>query len=217
MNHVFVDFENVHHVDLSVVGSRSITFTLLLGARQTKLDVGLVEKLMEHAASVQLVRLTSSGRNALDFALAYYMGRAVAVDPAGSFHVVSRDTGFDALIEHMRSKHIHARRHVDFAALTGSAPAEVRSSASPASPEKLGTPVRTKAQPMHPEAPGTRVLDHLRKHPNSRPKRKATLARHVLALLGNKASEADVMVLIDSLRQEGHLTIDERDAVAYVL
>jgi hypothetical protein len=54
-----------------------------LGAKQTKLDAGAVEKLMEHAASVILIRLASSGRNALDFALAYYMGRAVSVNSGG--------------------------------------------------------------------------------------------------------------------------------------
>ncbi len=67
MNQVFLDFENVHHIDLSIVGSRSVSFTLLLGANQSKLDAAVVEKLMRHAASVQLVRLTTSGRNALDF------------------------------------------------------------------------------------------------------------------------------------------------------
>jgi hypothetical protein len=40
----------------------AVSFTLLLGARQTKLDVDLVEKLLGHAASVQLVRLTGSDR-----------------------------------------------------------------------------------------------------------------------------------------------------------
>jgi hypothetical protein len=76
VNHVFVDFENVHEVDLEVVGRKSVHVTLLLGPRQTRLDVALVEKLLEHASTVQLVRLTSDGRNALDFALAYYVGRA---------------------------------------------------------------------------------------------------------------------------------------------
>jgi hypothetical protein len=52
LHHVFVDFENIHHVDVSVIGARSVNFTILLGANQTRLDVGLVEKLLAHAASV---------------------------------------------------------------------------------------------------------------------------------------------------------------------
>src|SRR5882724_12184308 len=106
VNHVFVDFENVHKVDLAVIGSKAVSFTLLVGARQTKLDASLVEKLFEHAVSVQLVRLASAGKNALDFTLAYYVGRAVAADPTGFFHIVSKDAGYDPLIEHLRSKRI---------------------------------------------------------------------------------------------------------------
>src|SRR5438105_2086506 len=87
VNHVFVDFENVHEIDLAIIGSKAVSFTLLVGPRQTKLDVSLVEKLFEHAVSVELVRLTSAGRNALDFTLAYYVGRAVAADPTGFFHI----------------------------------------------------------------------------------------------------------------------------------
>src|SRR5207244_2512009 len=103
VNHVFVDFENVHEVDLAIIGSKTVAFTLLVGPRQTKLDVSLVERLFEHAVSVQLVPLASAGKNALDFTLAYYVGRAVAADPTGYFHIVSKDAGYDPLIEHLRS------------------------------------------------------------------------------------------------------------------
>jgi len=177
MNHVFVDFENVHQVDPSVIGAKSFNFTLLLGARQTRLDAALVEKLMEHASSVHLVRLTSSGKNALDFVLAYYVGRAVITDPAGHFHIVSKDTGFEPLIEHLRSRHIHARRHDDFATLPFS-----------------GSP---KAAPAPQVDLLTRVLEHLRKNTTNRPKRKKTLVSHLLAFSGKAASEADLSVFAE--------------------
>ena len=70
MNHVFVDFENVHHVGSSLIGARSVSFTLLLGAKQTKLDAELVERMMAHAAAVEMIRLTATGEDALDFTLA---------------------------------------------------------------------------------------------------------------------------------------------------
>ena len=118
VNHVFVDFENIHEIDLAVIGTKTVHFTLLLGSRQTKLDVALVEKLLHHAATVELIRLTSAGKNALDFILSYYVGRAAVADPTGHFHIVSRDAGFDPLIEHLRSKHIRAHRHEGFTTLT---------------------------------------------------------------------------------------------------
>jgi hypothetical protein len=195
MNHVFVDFENVHEVDPAVIGAKSVSLTLLVGARQTRLDAAVVEKLMEHAATVQLVRLTSSGRNALDFALAYYMGRAVMADPTGHFHIVSKDTGFEPLIEHLRSRHIHAYRHDGFAAL--SSPAAAKPPSAP--PQDLAD----------------RALEHLRKQAPNRPKRKKTLISHLRAFCGKAATEADVMSLIESLGKAGHLTIGDKDAVTY--
>ena len=103
VNHVFVDFENVPEIDLKVISSKTVHLMLLLGPRQTKLDVALVEKLLQHAATVELVRLASAGRNAVDFTLAYYLGRAVAADPTGHFQIFSKDTGYDPLVEHLRS------------------------------------------------------------------------------------------------------------------
>src|SRR5215831_6557733 len=118
VNHIFVDYENVHTVDSSIFGNKTVHLTLLLGANKAKLDSELVEKLLNHAAAVELIRLESSGRNALDFSLAYYVGRAVAANPLGHFHIVSKDKGYDPLIEHLRSKHIRVKRHGDFSTLT---------------------------------------------------------------------------------------------------
>jgi hypothetical protein len=199
MNHVFVDFENVHEVDPALIGAKSVSLTLLLGARQTKLEAALVEKLMEHAATVQLVRLTSSGKNALDFALAYYVGRAVMTDPTGHFHIVSRDTGFDPLIEHLRTRHIHAYRHDNFTPLTAPARASVQTKPAVASPGDLLT----------------RAAEHLRKLVTDRPKRKKTLISHLRARFDKTATDAAMLDLVARLCKAGHLTIGDKDAVTY--
>ena len=55
MNHVFVDFENVHEVDLSIIGSKAVSFILLPGAKHTKLDAALVEKVFAERASLPAI------------------------------------------------------------------------------------------------------------------------------------------------------------------
>jgi hypothetical protein len=195
MNHVFVDFENVHEVDASLIGAKAVRFTLLLGAAQSRLDAALVEKLMEHAASVQLVRLTAGGRNALDFALAYYLGRAVLADPRAYFHVVSKDKGFDPLVEHLRNRHVHVRRHDGFETLNFSGPAK----SAPAPSADLFT----------------RVLEHLRKNLNNRPKRKKTLVSHLLAFGGKTTTEPEITALIEKLCKAGYLSLNDKEAVTY--
>ncbi len=202
LNHVFVDFENVHQIDVSVLGSKAVSFTLLLGAKQTKLDVGLVERLMEHAASVQLIRLKSSGKNALDFALAYYVGRAVSASPGSVIHIISKDTGFDPLVEHLRSRHTPAHRHDSFATLTFSR------TPKPAT-------VAPKAESAAPDDVFTLVLERLRKNVTNRPKKKKTLLSHLKSTLGKNATEAEATQLLERLRKAGHLSIGDKDAVTY--
>ena len=217
VNHVFVDFENVHEIDIAVIGSKAVSFTLLLGARQTKLGVSVVEKLLEHASSVQLVRLTSAGRNALDFTLAYYIGRAVAADPTGFFHIVSRDTGYDPLIEHLRSKHIHARRHDDFTTLTFAGPAKPATLTPPAAAPKPKSQPKPKVQPPVLDERAAQVLEHFRKPSATRPRTQKRLVSFLVAYFGRKITEAEALSLVENLRQAGHLTIVEKGAVTYHL
>lgn len=217
VNHVFVDFENVHTVDLTVIGSKAVSFTLLVGARQTKLDVSLVEKLFEHAVSVQVVRLTSPGNNALDFTLAYYVGRAVAADPTGYFHIISKDAGYDPLIAHLRSRHISAYRHESFATLTFAIPAKPAASAPPATTRKAKPQPQSKSAPDSLTQWEVRVLEHFRRPSATRPRTQKTLVSFLTAYLGHKITEAEALSLVESLGQAGHLFIDDKGKVTYHL
>jgi hypothetical protein len=216
INHIFVDFENVHKIDLAFIGSKAVNFTLLLGSRQTKLDVLLVEKLLANAATVQLVRLTSGGNNALDFAIAYYVGRAEAADPTGYFHIVSKDTGYDPLIEHLRSRHIHARRHDDFVTLTFTAPAKLTPPA-PAAASKPKASSKHKVQIPIVDNRVSQLLEHFRKSSATRPKNKEKLISLLITHLGHKITEAEALAIVENLRQEGCLAIGEKGTVTYHL
>ena len=197
VNYIFIDYENVHDVDLSLVENKTNNVTLLLGARQKKLDAGLVEKLLENAASVQLVRLTSSGKNALDFAVAYYLGKAVNADPAAYFHIISKDTGFDPLIEHLKSRSVRAYRHDDYSSLISKA---ISKTAPKVNDDLLD-----------------RVITHLRKHANNRPKRKKTLVTHLTDAFLKSTNGNEVEELIESLTQAGHIQIADKGSVTYTL
>jgi hypothetical protein len=228
VNHVFVDFENVQQIDLAVIGSKAVNFTLLVGPRQTKLDMALAEKLFEYANSVQLVRLTSAGRNALDFAVAYYLGRAVLADPTGYFHIVSKDAGYDPLIEHLRSQHIRARRHDDFSSLTFTAPVTPIAAAVPATPVTPLAPAvkpKSSAKPKTPPSPPVdadgreqRVLEHFRKPSANRPRTRTKLVKFVIAHLGRpQITEAEALDLVEHISQSGHLAVDAKGKLTYHL
>jgi len=202
-NHVFVDFENVHQVDSAVFALKHLSLTILMGARQSTLDTDLVMNMLEHAADVHLVRLTASGRNAVDFALAYYLGRAVLADPGAYFHVISKDTGYDPLVEHLQSRHVRVRRHADYAALNLMATLPVAAGIAKVSAPTLAADML-----------GV-VVERLRKHPSNRPKKKKTLLSHLKSTLGKDATDGDASALLDKLVKAKKISIDTKDGVTY--
>jgi hypothetical protein len=244
VSHVFVDFENVHDVDLTIVGAKNVRLTILIGSRQTKLEVGLVEKLLQHSGDVELIRLKSSGANALDFTLAYYLGRAVLADPTGHFHIISKDTGFDPLIQHLGSRNIRVQRHSDYSTLAesksipeptllvdsasllsavgGSAPlttsalATSRKPRSPAKPKEKARSLAAVVEAVTDERE-QRVLAHFRKPTTTRPRTKTRLVSFLIAYFARKLSEAEVLSVIENLMRAGHLAIDEKQKVTYNL
>lgn len=219
MNHVFIDFENVQQVDLGLIGAAGVNFTLLIGPQQAKLEVGLVEKLLEHASSVRLVKLKSKAKNAVDFALAYYLGRAAVEDPTGCFHIIAKDGGYDPLIQHLRERHIRVQRHASCAELTFSWPGK-KVVASPAKPKSAlpGAKVNTAVKSPQAGAPVdlvAKALAYFRKNVRNRPKKRKSLLSQLKSLLGNQAKEAEAEKVLSELRQLGLVAIGEDDVVTY--
>ncbi|HEY8900762.1 MAG TPA: PIN domain-containing protein [Chthoniobacterales bacterium] len=220
LNHVFVDFENVRQIDLAVLGLERTRVTLLVGANEKKLQVELVEQLFIHAASVQFVRLLSSGRNALDLTLAYYLGRAAATEPATHYHIVSKDKDFDPLQEYLQSQGIAIRRCDAFSDLPflKSAPAKPKAAVTTTKSKKI-TPPSPKALPPPSviSAKAADLREHLRTHGKQRPRTRQKLERFVIAHLGQKLTPAQAGVRIAELERAGALTIDEKGRVAWKL
>jgi hypothetical protein len=204
INYVFIDFENVQEVDLAVPGDKPLSITLLVGEKQKTLKTDLVEQLLKRAAQVQMVRLGASGKNALDFALAYHLGRAVATDPTGFFHIVSKDKGFEPLIAHLKQQHIRVYRHDAFSAissLTATKPTVV----SPVSAPALSVVKDRVAE----------FIDNLKHHATNRPKRKTTLLAHLKSHFGGLLNDAELAGRFEEVRKRTGLTIDAKGAVTY--
>jgi len=109
-NIVLVDFENVQPKDFGLLKDGPFKVKLFLGPNQTKIPVALAASLQTLGSSVEYVLLESAGSNALDFHIAYYVGLLSAEDPSVFFHIISKDSGFDPLIKHLKGKKIFAQR-----------------------------------------------------------------------------------------------------------
>jgi hypothetical protein len=216
INHVFVDYENMRRVDSSVFDTEGTTFTLLLGPQNRTLNVELVERLIARAAAVELVRIEEPGRNAVDFALTYYLGKKVMSDPTAQFTLISKDTGYDPLIKHLRGRNIQVSRREDFDTPADGSERPVSSTKVTLRPKLLAVATMREETP---DATATsliaRVLAHLRRNANSRPKRQKTLTRQLASQFLKGAPGAEVERLIATLEQGGHLEINEKGAITY--
>jgi hypothetical protein len=132
-HYLFVDFENVQRVDLKAFIGRDLEVTLVVGEQQKNLSIELVQQLLERREQVRIIRTGQGGRNALDFILAFHLGQAVATDPGGDFHILSRDKDFDPLVRHLKGQGVRLARHDSLAAVPGVGRAGGKPAAPPAS------------------------------------------------------------------------------------
>ena len=109
-NIVLIDFENVQPESLGVLDHEHFRVLVFVGANQTKVPFETAASLQSLGARAEYIKIAGNGSNALDFHIAYYVGKLAAAEPLAYFHIVSKDTGFDPLIAHLKSKKISAGR-----------------------------------------------------------------------------------------------------------
>ena len=111
LTYILVDFENVQPPDMGLLSGDQYQLRIFHGPHQKKLDFDIAVSLQPLGDRVKYIQSDRHGKNALDFHIAFYMGRlleglAANGTPAGAnikFVVISHDGGFDALISHVQS------------------------------------------------------------------------------------------------------------------
>ncbi|MEO6264943.1 MAG: PIN domain-containing protein [Luteimonas sp.] len=109
-NFVLVDFENVQPQNLGLLKAGPFHIKVFLGASQSRITLELARALQEFGSDAEYVQVTGNGSNALDFHIAFYIGRLSAAHPDADFTIVSKDTGFDPLVRHLATLGIACRR-----------------------------------------------------------------------------------------------------------
>ena len=83
---------------------------VFVGASQTKVTYEVASALQEMGNRAEYIKISSNGTNALDFHIAFYIAKIAASKPDLYFHIISKDSGFDSLIQYLKSKKILASR-----------------------------------------------------------------------------------------------------------
>ena len=96
---------------MGLLSGEQYQLRIFRGPHQNKLDFDVAESLQPHGDRVKYIQSDRHGKNALDFHIAFYMGRLLQElevnGPSASSHirfvVISKDGGFDALMSHVQS------------------------------------------------------------------------------------------------------------------
>ena len=184
-NHVFVDYENVKAGNLDLLADRQFKVMIFLGENDAKIPTNLMLKVQKLPAA-EYIQISGKGPNALDFHIAFYIGRLSAEEPGSYFHIVSKDRGFDPLIKHLRSLNIKAYRVDDVSKLL---------------PLRIPVPARD-------EDTINEIVKDLSRRGKSRPRKLRTLAGTIRTLFDGKLDEKKVESLIHRLGEQGHIVVD---------
>jgi hypothetical protein len=118
---VLVDFENVQKLDLSILDEsyRAIVFE---GASQTPPKAARDKATAHRFRRVDFQKIEGNGKNALDFHIAFQLGRTFETAPETECIVLSKDKGYDPLLVHLNKNGLICRRIVSLEELLPEVP-----------------------------------------------------------------------------------------------
>jgi PIN domain len=106
---LLIDFENVHKVDISLLDDR-YRVIIFVGANQNPPKAAKNKATAHRFTRVDFVKVEGTGRNALDFYIAFQLGRTFETAPDTECIVLSKDKGYDPLLVHLNKNGLKCRR-----------------------------------------------------------------------------------------------------------
>lgn len=188
-NYILIDFENVQPKSLKILNGHPFQVLLFVGSNQTKIPINLATEMQALGDKARYVQIEGSGRNALDFHIAFYAGQLAEKDPNCFLHIITKDTGFDPLVKHLKTKKIHATRVKELADIP-----ILQISNAKSAKEKI-------------EA----IVKSLTSRGNARPRKVQTLSNTINALFSKSLDEAELISLIEALKKQKYITVDDNN------
>jgi ribosomal protein S27AE len=106
---LLVDLENVHKIDLSLL-DESYRAIIYVGAKQNPPKAASKKATAHRFQRVDFQKIEGTGKNALDFHIAFQLGRIIETEPETECIVLSADKGFDPLLSHLNKNGLSCRR-----------------------------------------------------------------------------------------------------------
>jgi len=172
---LLIDYENIQKIDLSDVPDHTLV-KIFVGQSQKNIPIELVKQAQRFGHRLEWIKIEGQGRNALDFHIAFYLGKLQTEHKAASFIILSKDKGFDPLIKHINNLKGNCRRINSLFELQ-----EVTDNIS--KNENLKRTIE--------------LLSKIEK--NKRPRKRVTLSQHISSFFQKKLNDSEIDKIIDYL------------------
>jgi hypothetical protein len=181
---VLVDFENVQPKNLALLNGGSYKIKVFLGNHQAKIPLATARALQEFGPHAEYIQINGNGNNAVDFHIAYYIGRIAATASDAHFHVISKDAGFDPLLKHLKEQGISCQRSISIADI------RLAEGIADSTEDKLNA-----------------VVENLAKRKSAKPRTPKALRTTIQALFASRLMEDELDRLIEQLTMRGVIKI----------
>jgi len=184
-NYVLIDYESVQSEDVSALKQDHFRVIVFVGARQTKIPFETAAALQQMGSNAEYVKISGTGPNALDFHIAFYIGQFAEKDPEAYFHIVSKDAGFDPLLNHLKTRKIRALRVKTVRDIPLLRAGNARSTA-----DRIAL-----------------IVDYLHKRGAAKPRTVTTLTSTIGALFLKQLSPDEIGALLTALQARGYVSV----------
>ena len=193
-SYVLIDFENVHPKNLELLSKHPFKVYVFVGENQAKIPFDLADSMQLLGKDARYIKITGNGQDALDFHIAYYVGLLAAQEADASFYIISKDKGFDPLVQHLKSRRIRIQRNKDL----GEIPV-LQLSKSTSVDEQIAA-----------------IVKNLGGRGQSRPRKVKTLQNTINTLFTKKLDPAELNALVKELQQRKLIVVNQGN-VSYKL
>lgn len=191
-NFVLIDTENVNPDSIEKLNHEHFQVIVFVGTNQKRLDSALVIAVDGLGSRGRFIKISGIGRNALDFHIAYHIGKLAAANPDAYFHIISKDKGFDPLIKHLKEQKIFCSR--------SSSVSEI--------------PLVKSAEKMHSKARAADFYGKRIASAQNPPASVKTLQSAIVSHFHKQLSPEEAAKVIEALKQAGHVVVNGKN-VAY--
>lgn len=207
-SYILVDFENVQPDSIGSLDAAAFSIIFLVGAKQRNMEIDVVQALKLSGVPFDIQRIEGNGKNALDFHIAYYIGRLSTESPGSVFHIISKDTGFDPLIRHLEKSKVVCHRWSAITDIPSPRALHTKTTSPPREPAKRQAKAAAKQKPKI-SGHADEMIKNLEKRASAKPTRLKTLSgvikSHFRAI---SLTSTEVDAIIDELKKQNFIAVD---------